>query len=80
MDNDQLEKPNMVALGTGIVIGILWLAMAATSLWSAFVGLSLHRTDWWLAWLLVGLLLAAAGLSSIIATWHHQFRVKAGHD
>ncbi len=71
-------RPNVIALGAGIVVGVLWLAMALASLVSAFQGMANGRSDWWLAWFLVGILLAAAGLSAIGATLWHQFRVKPG--
>lgn len=68
--------PNMIALGAGIVIGVLWLAMAGAALVSAFQGLANGRSDWWLAWFLVGILLGAAGACAIGATLWHQFKVK----
>ena len=73
MDN---VRPNLIALAAGILVGVLWLAMATASLVSAFHGLANHRSDWWLAWFLVGILLAAAGLCAIGATLWHQFKVK----
>ncbi len=73
MDN---ARPNMVALAAGILVGVLWLAMAIASLVSAFQGLANHRSDWWLAWFLVGILLGAAGLCAIGATLWHEFKVK----
>ncbi len=78
MAADSARTPSVVALGAGIVIGVLWLAMAIASLVSAFQGLANGRSDWWLAWFLVGTLLGAAGLCAIGATLWHQFRVKAG--
>lgn len=78
MEHAREVRPSMVALGAGIVIGVLWLAMAIASLLSAFQGLANGRSDWWLAWFLVGVLLAAAGLASIGATLWHQFKVKRG--
>lgn len=66
------EPPrNTVALGAGFGIGVLWVIMAGTSLWSSVRGYSNHRYDWGLAWGLIGLLLLAAGLISMIATWRH---------
>ncbi|HET9986475.1 MAG TPA: hypothetical protein VFQ38_23055 [Longimicrobiales bacterium] len=79
MDANDTSKPSMIAIGSGLIIGVLWLAMAGYVLYSAFTGLARGRPDWWLAWLLVGLLLGAAGASAIIATFYHQFRVKAQH-
>lgn len=78
MENGREVRPSMVAIGAGIVVGVLWLAMALASLVSAFQGLANGRSDWWLAWFLVGILLAAAGLCSIGATLWHQFKVKPG--
>ncbi len=69
-------RPNLVALAAGLVVGVLWLAMALWSLISAFQGLANGRSDWWLAWFLVGILLGAPGLCSIGATLWHQFKVK----
>ena len=71
-------RPSLVAIAAGIAVGVLWLLMASWSLVSAFQGLANHRSDWWLAWFLVGVLLAAAGLCAILATLWHQFKVKPG--
>ena len=62
-------------LGTGIVVGVLWLLMAATSIWSAMRGAANDRGDWALAWGLVGGLLTIAGLGAIIGSWWHENRV-----
>ena len=66
-------------LGTGIVVGVLWLIMAGTSIWSAFRGAANHREDWALAWGLVGGLLTIAGLAAIIGSWWHETRVTRVH-
>lgn len=66
-------------LGTGIVVGVLWLLMAAATLWSAIRGAANGREDWALAWGLVGGLLLVAGLAAIIGTWWHETRVRARH-
>jgi hypothetical protein len=66
---------NTVALGAGFGIGILWLLMAGTCLWSSFRGYANDRPDWGLAWGLVGVLLAAAGIAAMVGTWWHQTRV-----
>jgi len=63
-------------LGTGIVVGVLWLIMAGTSIWSAMRGAANHREDWALAWGLVGGLLLIAGLAAIIGSWWHETRVR----
>ena len=78
MEKVREVRPNLVAIGAGMLVGVLWLAMAIAALVSAFQGLANHRSDWWLAWFLVGVLLAAAGLSAILATLWHQFKVKPG--
>jgi hypothetical protein len=65
---------NTTALGAGFGIGVLWILMAATSLWSSARGFANERTDWGLAWGLVGILLLAAGIIAMIATWLHLTR------
>ncbi len=76
MEDVKEVRPNLVAIAAGVLVGVLWLAMAGASLASAFKGLANQRSDWWLAWFLVGILLGAAGLCSIGATLWHQFKVK----
>lgn len=66
-------------LGTGIVVGVLWLLMAGTSIWSAIRGAANDRGDWALAWGLVGGLLLVAGLAAIIGSWWHENRVRRNH-
>ena len=66
-------------LGTGIVMGVLWLIMAGTSIWSAMRGAANGREDWALAWGLVGGLLAIAGLGALIGSWWHENRVRGRH-
>lgn len=70
---------NTLALGAGFGIGILWVLMAGTSLWSAMRGFANDRTDWGYAWALVGVLLLAAGIASMVGTWWHLTR-HADHD
>jgi len=72
---DSTTPTNTAALGAGFGLGILWLVMAGTSLWSAARGFLNGRADWGIAWGLVGVLLAAAGTAAIIGTWWHQTRV-----
>ncbi|MEJ2218006.1 MAG: hypothetical protein P8099_15470 [Gemmatimonadota bacterium] len=62
-------------LAWGAVIGVLWIAMAVTSLVSAVHAYVNDRTGWGLAWMLVGLLLGTAGVSALVGTWWHVFRV-----
>lgn len=66
-------------MALGALIGVLWLAMATAALVSSVQGLRVDRPDWGLGWGLVGLLLLAAGLSAIIGTWNHQYRVLKDH-
>lgn len=66
---------NTTALGVGFGIGVLWLLMAGTSIWSAARGYLNDRYDWALLWGLVGALLLAAGLGAMIGTWWHLTRV-----
>jgi hypothetical protein len=66
-------------LGTGIVIGVLWLLMAGASIWSAARGASNGREDWALAWGLVGGLLLVAGVAAIVGSWWHETRVRRDH-
>ncbi len=74
------EPPrNVPALGTGFIIGILWVVMAVTALWSSVRGYNNHRYDWGLAWGLIGVLLLAAGMISMFATWWHLTRVRNDH-
>lgn len=63
----------MIAGGT---IGVLWIAMAVTCLWSSARGYAQGRLGWGLAWLLVGTLLLAAGIAALIGTWWHMNRVR----
>ena len=78
MEKVREVRPNLVAIGAGMLVGVLWLAMATAALVSSFQGLANQRSDWWLAWFLVGILLGAAGLCAIGATLWHQFKVKPG--
>jgi len=76
MTSTQYQLPrNTTALAVGFGVGILWLLMAATCLWSALRGYQNQRYDWGLVWGLVGLLLLAAALGSMIGTWWHLTRV-----
>lgn len=73
------EPQNTVALAAGFGIGVLWLIMAITSLWSAARGFANDRADWGVAWGLVGLLLLAAGIAAMVGTWWHQTRNAEKH-
>jgi tryptophan-rich sensory protein len=63
----------------GFVIGVVWLAMAAATGWTAARGYANHRADWALGWGLVTFFLAAAALSALVGTWWHAFRVRGDH-
>ena len=65
-----------IAAVPGFIIGILWLAMAAAVIWTSARGYANDRSDWGLGWAIVGFFLTAAGLSALIGTWWHNFRVK----
>lgn len=66
---------NTVALGAGFGVGIVWIILAGTALWSSARGFSNARHDWGIAYGLVGVLLLAAGLAAMVGTWWHQTRV-----
>jgi hypothetical protein len=71
---------NTTALGAGFGIGIVWILLGGMALWSAVRGYMNERHDWGLAFLLVGLLLTAAGTAALVGTWWHQTRVlRRGH-
>jgi formate/nitrite transporter FocA (FNT family) len=67
---------NTTALGVGFGIGIIWVVMAGTSLFSAYRGYSNDRYDWGLLWGLVGLLLLGAGTAAMVGTWWHLTRIR----
>lgn len=71
--------PKMMGAVPGFVIGVIWLAMAANALWGSMQGYANGRDDWGLGWGLVGFFLLAAGLSALVGTWWHHFRVKRDH-
>jgi hypothetical protein len=70
-----------VILATALAIATLWIAMAATALWTAVRGFQNGREDWGVGWGLVGLFLLAAGTAAAVGTWWHLFRVarRGGH-
>ncbi len=59
----------------GILVGVLWIAMAVTCLVSGLRGYANDRGDWGLAWTLIGTLLLVAGSAAIVGTWWHQRHV-----
>jgi hypothetical protein len=70
------DIPRLAAIVPGFVIGVLWLAMAATALWSSARGYANDRSGWGLGWGLVGVLLLGAALAALVGTWWHNFRVR----
>jgi hypothetical protein len=70
------DTPTLVGAVPGFLIGLIWLAMAATVVWTAVRGYANGRSDWALGWGLVGFFLSAAALSALIGTWWHQAKVK----
>ena len=63
----------------GFVIGVLWLGMAGTAIWTSMRGYANDRSDWGLGWALVGAFLLAAGLAALAGTWWHNYRVRGDH-
>lgn len=63
----------------GFIVGLLWLAMAATAIWAAARGYANARSGWALGWGLVGAFLLGAALAALIGTWWHNFRVTRSH-
>lgn len=65
-----------LAFGAGFGIGILWIIISIATLISAANGFANQRPDWGVGWGLVGVLLLAAGISSIVGTWWHDRMVR----
>lgn len=76
MAHDNQPTYSTAALATGFGVGLIWIVMAITALWSSVRGYLNQRDDWGLAWGLIGVLLLAAGVAAIVATWWHETRVK----
>ena len=66
--------PKAVAWVPGLLIGLLWLAMAYVTVSSSLRGYANGRSDWGLGWGLVGFFLLAAGLSALVGTWWNNTR------
>lgn len=73
------DIPRVMGAGAGFVIGLILLALAANAIWGSVQGYENGRSDWGLGWGLVGFLLLAAGLSAVVGTWWHNFRVRRDH-
>jgi sterol desaturase/sphingolipid hydroxylase (fatty acid hydroxylase superfamily) len=71
--------PTLAGAVPGIIIGVLWIAMAASALWSSAQGYANDRSGWGLGWGLVGTFLLAAGIAALVGTWWHHSRVKKDH-
>ena len=80
MERPDSSFPRKIAYGAGFGIGIIWILMAASTLWSAARGISHGRGDWALGWGLVGLCLLIAGVAALVGTWWHQNRVLSATD
>jgi hypothetical protein len=76
MATNDYAEPNKLAVAAGFGIGVLWLLMAFWCLYSGIKGYANHRTDYGLAWTVVGVLLTGAGASALIGTWWHQYVLK----
>ena len=73
MASDFHSEPNKAVVAIGFGIGVIWLAMALWCLVYGIKGYANQRTDYGLAWCVVGVLLLGAALSALIGTWWHQF-------
>lgn len=69
------DFPRLVAIVPGLVIGVLWLAMAAAAISTSARGYAHDRSGWGLGWGIVGFFLLAAGLAALVGTLWHNFRV-----
>lgn len=67
--------PKVAATLPGLIIGLLWLAMAAATIASSMRGYANDRSGWGLGWGLVGFFMLAAALSALVGTWWHNYRV-----
>ena len=75
MERPESSFPRKIAYAAGFGIGIVWILMASSTLWSAARGISHGRGDWALGWGLVGICLMIAGVAALVGTWWHQNRV-----
>ena len=67
------------AMAPGLIIALLWLAMAAITLASAARAAEYDRSGWVAGWGLVGVLLLGGALAALAGTLWHNFRVKRTH-
>jgi hypothetical protein len=66
-----------VSAAIGVVIGLLILALAAKSFYSAYLWAQLAKDGAATGYTVVGIFLVIAGVGGIIATLNHNFRVLA---
>lgn len=69
------DFPRLAAIVPGLLVGVLWLAMAAAAISTSARGYAHDRSGWGLGWGIVGFFLLAAGLAALVGTWWHNFRV-----
>ena len=67
------------AMAPGLIVAVLWLAMAAITISSSVRGYANDRAGWGLGWGLVGFLLLGAALAALGGTLWHNFRVNRRH-
>jgi hypothetical protein len=70
------EKSVKIGVAAGFLVGIVWIAMALAALHQSHWGSSHGRSDWSLAWGLVGVLLLTAGVAAIAGALHHRSLVR----
>jgi hypothetical protein len=75
MANEE-EKSVTLGVAAGFVVGVLWIAMALAALGQSHWGSAHQRSDWSLAWGIVGVLLLAAGVAAIAGALYHRSMVR----
>jgi peptidoglycan/LPS O-acetylase OafA/YrhL len=73
------DRATTLGSAAGVIVGLLWIAMALGALWSSGQGVEKGRADWALAWGLVGILLLVAGCSAVAGSVMHRNHVR-DHD
>lgn len=79
MAKDHATSRSKVPTIIGFTIGVVLILLALNTLASSARGFRQGLLDWGVGYGLVGVLILAAGLSSIIGTWWHQNRVVGRH-
>ncbi len=67
--------PKLIATVPGVLLGLLWLAIALFNIWTSYQGYANGRSDWGLGWGLVGFFMLAAALSALVGTWWHNAKI-----